>query len=310
MPQRDRMDAEVLIAIKMGTIKVKIHDGFVLGKSKDISGCRGRVGFKDKNGDHLFSLRGNGKCFQYYVCRAVWLASGKNIPENMVVTHRNHNQDDNTIGNLFLTQFKGKRVYPNAWSGSELQWLEENYLKKSFSWLAQECGRSIKAVRHKVKLIGLPTKGGRCKKWTDKEKEMLLTLYNQNKSVKEISKRIHRSEDAVRLHAGKLGLFRSDKHLKPHFRSSDFYYALKSKISKGTAGAECCLCGYHKHIDLHHIDGNRKNNDVANMSSLCPNHHREVAAGEYPSSALYCIWWRVYSDGSISDKMNNRKENA
>jgi len=29
-------------------------------------------------------------------------------------------------------------------------------------------------------------------------------------------------------------------------------------------------------VDLHHIDGNKKNNSSKNLIGLCPNHHRMI----------------------------------
>lgn len=38
----------------------------------------------------------------------------------------------------------------------------------------------------------------------------------------------------------------------------------------------CVVCGFDKIVDLHHIDGNKKNNTSKNLIGLCPNHHRMV----------------------------------
>ena len=40
----------------------------------------------------------------------------------------------------------------------------------------------------------------------------------------------------------------------------------------------CELCGF-EHADVHHIDGDHNNNDLNNLISLCPNHHRLVHYG-------------------------------
>jgi len=39
---------------------------------------------------------------------------------------------------------------------------------------------------------------------------------------------------------------------------------------------ECEMCGYKEHLEIlqvHHIDGNRKNNKLENLMILCPNCH-------------------------------------
>lgn len=45
---------------------------------------------------------------------------------------------------------------------------------------------------------------------------------------------------------------------------------------------ECELCGYNEFIEIlevHHIDGNRKNNSAENLIILCPNHHAMLTRG-------------------------------
>jgi len=82
----------------------------------------------------------------------------------------------------------------------------------------------------------------------------------------------------------------------------------EDEVIKGSAKSKCCLCSYDKHVDLHHIDGNRDNDNEDNIASLCPNHHREVEAGEHDGVKLSCIWWRVYSDGTTSDVIQTQTE--
>lgn len=38
----------------------------------------------------------------------------------------------------------------------------------------------------------------------------------------------------------------------------------------------CIICGYDKVIDVHHYDGDKKNNDPKNLIPLCKNHHAEI----------------------------------
>lgn len=37
---------------------------------------------------------------------------------------------------------------------------------------------------------------------------------------------------------------------------------------------ECCLCGFNLIIEVHHLNGNNKDNSPLNLIPLCPNHHR------------------------------------
>ena len=36
---------------------------------------------------------------------------------------------------------------------------------------------------------------------------------------------------------------------------------------------KCAICGFGLAVELHHLDGNRKNFSVKNLVGLCPNHH-------------------------------------
>lgn len=37
---------------------------------------------------------------------------------------------------------------------------------------------------------------------------------------------------------------------------------------------KCCVCGFDLIVEVHHLDGNRQNNDPLNLVPLCPNHHQ------------------------------------
>lgn len=303
MAQRSKLDTKILNLIDSQVIQVDIRRGVIFGKQLDLTGQRRRIGFVNSNGDHLFTFRDKNRSFQYYICRAIWIASNGIVPDKMIVVHKDGNQSNNQLDNLDTVVYSGKQITSKSWSEEELEWLKNNYSQKSLSHLAKECNRSIKAVRHKIKLINLPSKKGKNQKWTKKDNDLLAKLYGQKKSVKDIAKLLVRSESSIRLQASrKMGLFRSDRHLQTKFRSADFYHSLKSKISHRTAQAECCLCGYNRYIELHHIDGDNSNHDISNISSLCGNCHTEIEHGDHLGKKLSCIWWRVYSDGSLSKK--------
>lgn len=44
---------------------------------------------------------------------------------------------------------------------------------------------------------------------------------------------------------------------------------------------KCAICEWDKSVDVHHIDGNNKNNDPRNLIPLCANHHRLTVMKEY-----------------------------
>jgi len=57
---------------------------------------------------------------------------------------------------------------------------------------------------------------------------------------------------------------------------------LPSNVERGIqilSGFKCCLCGTHG-IQIHHIDGDRTNNDPANLAALCLPHHDEAEQGK------------------------------
>ena len=43
----------------------------------------------------------------------------------------------------------------------------------------------------------------------------------------------------------------------------------------------CAGCGFDKLITLHHLDGNRENNDDKNLVGLCPNCHKMIHTYQY-----------------------------
>lgn len=54
------------------------------------------------------------------------------------------------------------------------------------------------------------------------------------------------------------------------------------------AGHQCSVahCYEHTYLDLHHIDGNRDNNNIQNVIILCSKHHRMAEKGEIDRIAL------------------------
>jgi hypothetical protein len=44
---------------------------------------------------------------------------------------------------------------------------------------------------------------------------------------------------------------------------------------------KCVLCNWDKSIDVHHIDGDHRNNHYKNLIPLCPNHHRLTTIKKY-----------------------------
>ena len=72
------------------------------------------------------------------------------------------------------------------------------------------------------------------------------------------------------------------------------------KRAKRIHGSTCVVCGEDRVVDIHHLDGNAKNNDIRNLVPLCPTHHR-YAHSEY----LELIEEKILSFVSDSRKVGN-----
>jgi predicted restriction endonuclease len=46
-------------------------------------------------------------------------------------------------------------------------------------------------------------------------------------------------------------------------------------------GPKCAICGYDTEscLEVHHVDGNRGNNEITNLLVVCPTHHVEIERG-------------------------------
>ena len=54
-----------------------------------------------------------------------------------------------------------------------------------------------------------------------------------------------------------------------HMKNYGIDYKTYKQITKS-----CLICGFDKYVDLHHLDGDHKNNSTNNLIGLCPNHHQ------------------------------------
>lgn len=195
------------------------------------------------------------------------------------------------------------------WTEKEKSDLLHCYKDMAYDELAKKFGRSVKAIRQKIKNLQLSKRDCR-KNWTKDDDEKLAELYgNSALSVNDIAKAMNKSSSSIRLRANRKGnIYRSDRHLRELLGKNNFYLAVKGAILRNSLWAKCCLCNYSKYIDLHHIDNNNKNNHISNIATLCPNHHREVSSGEHTEKFLYAIWKRKYSDGRLGKIHNNIQE--
>ncbi len=55
---------------------------------------------------------------------------------------------------------------------------------------------------------------------------------------------------------------------------------------------ECVVCGFDKIVAVHHIDENKKNNNLSNLIPLCPNHHEMVHSKWKDEVAPFIAEWQ------------------
>lgn len=80
--------------------------------------------------------------------------------------------------------------------------------------------------------------------------------------------------------------FRSGKN-NPNWRNdSNNYRKTCFEFNK----KECIICGENRIVEVHHLDGNRSNNDISNLIPLCPTHH-----SYWHSEYRYIIEDKIYN---------------
>ncbi|MFH1637709.1 MAG: hypothetical protein ABIB71_04775 [Candidatus Woesearchaeota archaeon] len=58
------------------------------------------------------------------------------------------------------------------------------------------------------------------------------------------------------------------------YNAKKYYGISLEKLRRFTK--KCIVCGFSKIVELHHLDGNRKNNYRGNLVGLCPNCHKMI----------------------------------
>jgi len=92
--------------------------------------------------------------------------------------------------------------------------------------------------------------------------------------------------------------------LKPAFKESSkparipIPEEIKEQVFE-RAGHKCQYCGNEISPQIHHIDGDRTNNNPKNLIVLCPNHHKESDLKAIPKSSLYALRDKKWEEGMI-----------
>jgi hypothetical protein len=92
-------DAFALRLLAEGFLTANCATGEVFGSRWAARSVRGT---KNTKGYRVFTARGFGERHQLKVHRVMWLASGQDIPDGLVIDHINRCKDDNRLANLRL----------------------------------------------------------------------------------------------------------------------------------------------------------------------------------------------------------------
>jgi len=84
------------------------------------------------------------------------------------------------------------------------------------------------------------------------------------------------------------------------------YHNIDLKTYK-KATKKCIICGFDKIVELHHLDGNKKNNSKENFIGLCPNHHKMLHNMEFRKEIFDILEEKLGRKLNITDLEQYRK---
>ncbi len=289
--QQSKYDQFISEAIAKSDIVVDTKSGIVYGKPSGSQGVRCDIGYPTQRGIAI-SLRVGNTSRLVYRKRVVYIASNTQIAGGFLVANGNGDINDDRIENLYLTPAPKSAPTANVWSQSDLDKIISMREDSSLTQIASAVGRSIKSVRQKLASLAVAKKpqGGR---WTQSEDSTILSMFASGSAMQDIANAVVRSVGATRMRINRFhGQVKTNTSYKEKFRSKNFYASLRQAIRLGKATASCCVCGYDKHVHLHHIDSSRSNNAESNIATLCPNHHAEADSGDFTPIQLRAVWER------------------
>lgn len=144
------------------------------------------------------------------------------------------------------------------------------------------CGRSARYIMSNGKFC-CETLFTKCPAIVEKNKQSILRRYREGRiNQKEIYKnKSHESKRRMNWNAGKISLTPEICKTRKYVAAADIIKMIHNKIID--MEYKCSKCGNpgiwqneKLVLEVHHIDGNHSNNDIANLCLLCPNCHSQT----------------------------------
>lgn len=153
---------------------------------------------------------------------------------------------------------------PHRFTAEEIEYLRSHYGKQSNADIAAALGRTKRSIDHAGKRYGLSVKR---RWWTPEEADIILKRWHERVPMSEVAAELGRSFGEVCRKANLMGI-RSWHHDAGYDDRGRFYighlhgkrvyehrYLMEKELGRPLKSNEI----------VHHIDGDRKNNDITNL---------------------------------------------